>query len=90
VAIAGGEAFKGTAFREPLRRLTVSLQTDARLTAPARLNAASVLLQHLVTLAVLEQRWRAAVPSDGDLLQPSRPPVFIVGLHRTGTTLPSV
>ena len=87
LAVAGREAFEGTAFREPLQRLTSSLGAEARLNALGRLHAANTLLQQLVTQAVLEQQWNAAMPSDGHLLQPSRPPVFIVGLHRTGTTL---
>lgn len=87
VAIAGRERFEDTGFRAPLRRLTASLQTEARLNALGRVHAANTLLQQLVTQAVLEQRWNAGAPSDSDLLRPSRPPVFIVGLHRTGTTL---
>lgn len=85
--IAGLPAFRGTSFREPLRQLTASLQGEARLNALGRVHASNNLLQQLVTLAVLEQRWQADAPRDSDLLQPSRPPVFIVGLHRTGTTL---
>ena len=85
--IAGQPRFLGTAFREPLRRLTASLQTEAKLHVFGRLNAASNLLQQLVTQAFLERRWNAGGPSDVDLLRPCRPPVFIVGLHRTGTTL---
>lgn len=85
--IAGPPSFRGTTFREPLRRLVESLDAEARLNALGRANAAGNLLQQLVTRACLEQRWNAAVPRDGDLLRPARPPVFIVGLHRTGTTL---
>lgn len=87
VAIAGRDRFEDTAFREPFRRLTASLAAEARLNPLGRVHAANTILQQLVTQAVLEQRWNAGAPSDSDLLRPSRPPVFIVGLHRTGTTL---
>lgn len=52
-----------------------------------RTHAAGNLLQQLVTRALLEDSWAGPSPQPQQLLQPIRPPVLIVGLHRTGTTL---
>jgi hypothetical protein len=79
--------FLGTAFREPLDVLVQSLRDEARLSPLGRRFAALMLVQQLVTRLCLEEAWEAATPGPGDLLQPARPPLVIVGMHRTGTTL---
>lgn len=87
LAITGRPGFLGSSFREPLEVLIKSLRTDARLNALGRHGAALTLIRQLVTRLCMEQAWGAADPRQNDLLQPARPPIFIVGMHRTGTTL---
>jgi hypothetical protein len=85
--ITGRQQFLGSAFREPLDVLLQSLHAEARLSPLGRGFTAMGLVQHLVTRLCLEESWGAAAPGPGDLLRPARPPIVIVGMHRTGTTL---
>jgi hypothetical protein len=87
LTIAEHPSFAGISFREPLHRLVASLRGEARLNALGRAHAAGTLLGQLVTRACLETNWCGPTPRSQDLLRPARPPVFIFGLHRTGTTL---
>jgi hypothetical protein len=85
--ITGRSGFLGSAYREPLDTLLHSLHADARLSPLGRNGAMLTLARQLVTRLCMEEVWGAAAPGPGDLLRPARPPVFIVGMHRTGTTL---
>ena len=85
--LSGQPAFCNTEFRVPLVQLTKSLRNEAHLNALGRFHASRNLLRQLLTRVCLEQRWQAGAPGPHDLLKPDRPPIFIVGLHRTGTTL---
>ncbi|MGI9178063.1 MAG: sulfotransferase family protein [Pirellulales bacterium] len=87
LAVTGRTRFLGSSFREPLEILLRSLQTDARLNAVGRHGAALTLIRQLATRLCMEEAWGVADPRPSDLLQPARPPIFIVGMHRTGTTL---
>lgn len=87
LAITGRPGFLGSSFREPLEILIRSLTTDARLNAIGRVGAPLTLTRQLVTRLCLEEAWGTGGPRPNDLLRPARPPIFIVGMHRTGTTL---
>jgi hypothetical protein len=80
----GLEDFGGDEFREPLRLVLQSLETEARLTLLGRLAARRDLLGLLTNrLRLAEDRKR----HPGIAEQCITRPFFIIGLPRTGTTL---
>jgi hypothetical protein len=87
LSITGRESFLGERFREPYHMLVEELRRDARLNAMGRVAAVRMLLRALVTRASLEAVWQGPTPDERHLFRPSQPPLFLVGLHRTGTTL---
>jgi len=76
--------FGDASFREPLRRLIVSLETEARLNPMGRLATRHDLIRLLVNrLRMEEDRKRNPGIAEGE----TRRPIIITGLPRTGTTL---
>ena len=85
--IAGRESFLGNSHKARLHCLVESLKAEAGLNALGRVSTAQSIIGMLVNRLCLEEICGVANPSDADLLRPAKPPVFIVGLPRTGTTL---
>jgi len=81
-----GRQFLGTAYRPRLERLVASIRGEAALNALGRAAAVGTIVRILVTRLCMEEIWGGPEPRRGDLLHPARPPIFIVGLPRTGTT----
>lgn len=76
--------FGDEAFREPLRLLIRSLETEAGLHAFGRVRARQLIVNGLANRLRLQhdwKRWPAILDQD------VRQPLFILGLPRTGTTL---
>jgi hypothetical protein len=78
------EDFVDESFRDPLRRLLASLETEARLHPLGRMLVRQSLVRALVNRLRLEEL-SAKHPEIRE--QRVTAPVFIVGLQRTGTTL---
>lgn len=76
--------FGDEGFREPLRLLIRSLETEADLHAFGRMRARQLIVSGLVNRLRLENDWKQ---SPEILEQPLARPLFILGLPRTGTTL---
>ncbi len=85
--ITGRASFVGSAHRPRLDRLVECIRGEARLNALGRVAAATTIVRMLVNRLCLEEIWGGAEPSAADLLHPERPPIVIVGLPRTGTTV---
>jgi len=81
-----GRQFLGTAYRPRLERLVASIHGEAALNALGRVAAAGTIVRMLVTRLCMEEIWGGPEPARSDLLHPARPPIFIVGMPRTGTT----
>lgn len=81
--LAGHDDFGDASFREPLRRLVSSLQTEARLHPLGRLTARHELTMLLVNRLQLHEDRRR---HPGIVEQQIRRPIIITGLPRTGTT----
>ena len=81
---AGLEDFGDPAFREPLRVLLDAIEEEARLTPTGRLMARANLVRVLANRLRIEEALRRH-PEIGEVRLD--PPIFIVGLQRTGTTL---
>ena len=81
---SGLQEFVDESFREPLRRLLVSLNEEAELHPLGRMLLRQSLVRALVNRLRLEDLCgrHPEIPE-----QPVREPVFILGLQRTGTTL---
>ncbi len=56
------------------------------LNAVGRVAAAGSIVRMLVSRLCMEDIWGGPNPKASDLLEPARPPIFLVGLPRTGTT----
>ena len=80
----GLEDFGAPAFREPLGRLLAAIDREARLTPTGRLMARANLVRVLAQRLRIEQALRRHPEIEQVTLEP---PIFIVGLQRTGTTL---
>ncbi len=81
---SGLHDFVDESFREPLRRLLVSLDEEAQLHPLGRM----LLRQSLVRALVNRLRLEDLCDRHPEIAeQPVREPVFILGLQRTGTTL---
>lgn len=76
--------FGDPGFREPLRRLIDSMESEARLSPLGGWIARGNLVRTLANRLRIVAEWHAQPQM---LAQPVRAPVFIVGLQRTGTTL---
>ncbi|MBZ0253768.1 MAG: sulfotransferase, partial [Candidatus Methylomirabilis sp.] len=76
--------FGGEAFREPLRRLLEAAEREASLSAMGRIITRTRLLGQLVGRLRAEDLFKRHPEI---LKQRLAPPVFIVGLQRTGTTM---
>lgn len=85
--ITGRSAFLGTSHHERLERLVASIREEAALNALGRGAAAGTIVRMLISRLCMEEIWDGAEPASEDLLRPARPPIFIVGLPRTGTTV---
>jgi hypothetical protein len=81
---SGLHEFGDESYREPMRRLVESLETEAQLHPLGRFLLRQSLVRLLVNRLRLEALW-ARHPEIGAL--PVEAPVFVVGLQRTGTTL---
>lgn len=81
-----GRQFQGTVHRPRLERLVASIRDEAALNALGRVAAAGTIVRMLVTRLCMEEIWGGPEPTTADLLHPARPPIFIVGMPRTGTT----
>jgi len=80
----GLDDFGDDAFREPLARLTASLEDEARLTTLGRMIARSDFLRLLTNrLRVTDVRRRHPEIASGRIVRP----LFILGLPRTGTSI---
>ena len=80
----GLEDFGEAAFREPMRRLLVALDTEARLHEAGR----AALFERTVGLLVERLRTEAAIRRHPEILDERiEAPIAIVGLMRTGTTM---
>jgi len=80
----GLHCFADPSFREPLRRLLASLETEARLHPLGRMMVRQSLVRGLVNRLRLED----LVDRHSEIAdQAVTAPVFVVGLQRTGTTL---
>jgi hypothetical protein len=80
---ARADDFGDDSFREPLRHLLDSLESESRLKPLGRIGARTDLTQMLVNRLTLE-RDRAAHPAIAE--EDIRRPLFITGLPRTGST----
>lgn len=85
--IAGVDDFLDPTFREPLDRFLDSVRLEARLNSVGRFMTASFIRRCLVNRLSLEQVWGGPRPTWPSGNWPARPPLFVVGLPRTGTTL---
>lgn len=81
-----GRQFLGTDYRPRLERLVESIRSEAALNALGRVAATGSFVRMLVMRLCMEEIWGGPEPRNSDLLRPARPPIFIVGLPRTGTT----
>lgn len=81
---AGLEDFGDEGFHEPLRRLLRSLDEEARLSPVGRAAQRARLVESLVTRLMTEDYIRR---HSGILAEVIEPPLVIVGLARTGTTM---
>ena len=81
---SGLHHFGDESFREPMRRLLVALEDEARLHAIGRFALRQIVVRWLMNRLRLEQ----ACDLHPEIAQiPVEAPVFIAGLQRTGTTL---
>ncbi|MFM1902784.1 MAG: hypothetical protein RLZZ440_684 [Planctomycetota bacterium] len=85
--IVGVAGFLDPTFREPLDRFLDSVRLEARLNSVGRLMAAFFIRRCLVNRLSLEQAWGGPRPTWPSRNWPARPPLVVVGLPRTGTTL---
>jgi hypothetical protein len=85
--ITGQERFVDTAFREPLQILLRSAREQGGLNAIGRAVVAKTVLSCLVNRLSFEREWGGARPRSADPDWPFQPPLYLVGLPRTGTTL---
>lgn len=83
-ARTGLENFGDDSFREPLQRLLLGLNEEANLNALGRSLQSDRLLGLLINRLRFEQLWQSH-PEIAD--EEIGPPVVIIGLGRTGTTL---
>ncbi|MDJ0848007.1 MAG: sulfotransferase [Myxococcota bacterium] len=81
---SGLHDFVDSSFREPMRRLLASLESEAGLHPLGRVVMRESLVRALVNRLRLEDLWDRH-PEIARL--PVEAPVFVVGLQRTGTTL---
>lgn len=81
-----GRQFLGTTHRPRLERLVASIRDEAALNAVGRVAAVGTIVRMLVARLCMEEIWGGPEPMTDHLLHPARPPIFIVGLPRTGTT----
>lgn len=81
---AGLDDFGDDWFREPLRRLTTSIEQEARLHLPGRLRARAELQTVLGNRLALVDLW-TRVPAVLDVAVAA--PIVVTGLGRSGTTL---
>jgi len=75
--------FGDRGYRRPLGLLLDSIEREARLTPLGRVMARSNLIRILAGRLRIERQLR----EHPEIEQPLEPPIFIVGLQRTGTTL---
>jgi len=85
--ITGRERFADESYRQPLEILLRSAREQRQLNAIGRRVVAEIVLRSLVNRLSLEQAWGGARPQTTEPGWPQRPPIYIVGLPRTGTTL---
>jgi len=85
--ITGSDRFADDSFREPLEILLRSAREQRQLNAVGRNLVSRAVLRCLVNRLSLEQAWGGARPPAAGPGWPARPPLYLVGLPRTGTTL---
>jgi hypothetical protein len=85
--IAGASEFLDTSFREPLDRFLASVRSGNRLNSVGRYLTAFCLRNSLVNRLSLEQVWGGPRPVWPAGPWPAKPPLYIVGMPRTGTTM---
>ncbi|MEM9175957.1 MAG: sulfotransferase [Myxococcota bacterium] len=84
VAKAGSDDFGGDSYREPLERITRSMEEEAELSTFGRIAVANMIQAQLTTRLQL-QAWTKAHPEAGE--EKVERPWVILGLPRTGTSI---
>ncbi len=85
--IAGASEFLDTSFREPLDVFLESLRREGQLNSVGRYLTSFFVRRCLVNRLSLEQVWGGARPAARPDAWPEKPPLYLVGMPRTGTTL---